>query len=85
MYLPIYQLFGISMDWFAGFSNIPYTNTSIENAEDFMLKTLIEIDKNSTYKSFYPNEYLNTETRKNYIPYLLELISLFYLIVHIYL
>ena len=56
--------FGISMDWFAGFSNIPYTNTSIENAEDFMLKTLIEIDKNSTYKSFYPNEYLNTETRK---------------------
>ena len=56
--------FGISMDWFAGFSNIPYTNESIENAENFMLKKLIEMDKDATYKSFYPNEYLNAETRK---------------------
>ena len=56
--------FGISMDWFAGFSNIPYTNESIENAENFVLKKLIEIDRDTTYKSFYPNEYLNAETRK---------------------
>lgn len=58
------SFFGISMDWFAGFSNIPYTNESIENAENFVLKKLIEIDRDTTYKSFYPNEYLNAETRK---------------------
>lgn len=56
--------FGISMDWFAGFSNTPYTNDSIENAENFVLKKLIEIDKDATYKSFYPNEYLDAKTRK---------------------
>lgn len=35
--------FGISMDWFAGFSNIPYTNESIENAENFVLKNLLKL------------------------------------------
>lgn len=56
--------FGISIDWFAGISRIPYTPDSIENAENYVFKKLMEVDKNSTYKFFYPSEYLNIDTRK---------------------
>ena len=64
MYLPIYRLFfGISMDWFAGFSNIPYTNESIENAENYMFDKLKKADRASIYLSTLPKEYLDIQMR----------------------
>ena len=55
--------FGISMDWFAGFSNIPYTNESIENAENYMFDKLKKADRASIYLSTLPKEYLDIQMR----------------------
>ena len=51
--------FGISMDWFAGFSSIPYTQESIENAESNVLKNIAEVDHANLFFKICPKEYLN--------------------------
>lgn len=57
--------FGISMDWFAGFSNIPYTKESIENAERNVLNEVEEIDKGKVFLYTFPKEYISCEQREN--------------------
>lgn len=57
--------FGISMDWFAGFSNIPYTKESIENAERNVLNKVAEIDKGKVFLYTFPKEYISCEQREN--------------------
>ena len=44
--------FGVSMDWFAGFSSIPYTKESIENAERNVFDKITEIDKSRVFLLF---------------------------------
>ena len=39
------SFFGISLDWFSGFSDVPYTEASIENAEKYAMNKIFEIDK----------------------------------------
>ena len=56
--------FGISIDWFAGFSNTPYTKESIENAEKYVFDKLIEVDKRKLFLFVFPKEYLDPEQRE---------------------
>lgn len=56
--------FGISMDWFAGFSSIPYTNESIENAERNVFDKITEIDKGRVFLYLFPKEYISCEQRE---------------------
>lgn len=56
--------FGISMDWFAGFSSIPYTNESIENAERNVFDKITEIDKGKVFLYLFPKEYISCEQRE---------------------
>lgn len=56
--------FGISMDWFAGFSSIPYTKESIENAERNVLNEVEKIDKAKVFLYTFPKEYISCELRE---------------------
>lgn len=56
--------FGISMDWFAGFSSIPYTKESIENAERNVLNKVEEADKDKIFLHIFPKEYISCEQRE---------------------
>ena len=58
------SFFGISLDWFSGFSDVPYTEASIENAEKYAMNKIFEIDKRKVYIHRIPEDYLNTEQRK---------------------
>lgn len=58
------SFFGISLDWFAGFSDVPYTEDSIKNAEKYVMNKVFEIDKRKVYIHRIPEDYLNTEQRK---------------------
>lgn len=58
--------FGISMDWFAGFSNTPYTKESIENAEKYILKKVALVDQTNIYLKIFPNEYLDSKKRETF-------------------
>lgn len=55
---------GISMDWFAGFSSIPYTKESIENAERNVFDKITEIDKSRVFLYLFPKEYISCEQRE---------------------
>ena len=55
---------GISMDWFAGFSSVPYTKESIENAERNVFDKITEIDKSRVFLYLFPKEYINCEQRE---------------------
>lgn len=55
---------GISMDWFAGFSSIPYTKESIENAERNVFNKIEEIDKGRVFLYLFPKEYISCEQRE---------------------
>lgn len=54
---------GISMDWFAGFSSMPYTKESIENAERNVFNKIEEIDKGRVFLYLFPKEYISCEQR----------------------
>lgn len=56
--------FGISMDWFAGFSSVPYTKESIENAERNLFDKITEIDKGKVFLYLFPKEYISCEQRE---------------------
>ena len=56
--------FGVSMDWFAGFSSIPYTKESIENAERNVFDKITEIDKGRVFLYLFPKEYISCEQRE---------------------
>ena len=56
--------FGISMDWFAGFSSVPYTKESIENAERNVFDKITEIDKGRVFLYLFPKEYISCEQRE---------------------
>lgn len=56
--------FGVSMDWFAGFSSIPYTKESIETAERNVLDKITEIDKGKVFLYLFPKEYISCEQRE---------------------
>lgn len=56
--------FGVSMDWFAGFSSIPYTKESIENAERNVLNKVEEADKDKIFLHIFPKEYISCEQRE---------------------
>lgn len=61
------SFFGISLDWFAGFSDVPYTETSIENAEKNVFSKLKEADRAKIFLAFFPKEYLDcTKRSQNY-------------------
>lgn len=55
---------GISMDWFAGFSSVPYTKESIENAERNVFDKIAEIDKSRVFLYLFPKEYISCEQRE---------------------
>ena len=55
---------GISMDWFAGFSSMPYTKESIENAERNVFNKIEEIDKGRVFLYLFPKEYISCEQRE---------------------
>ena len=55
---------GISMDWFAGFSSVPYTKESIENAERNVFDKITEIDKGRVFLYLFPKEYISCEQRE---------------------
>ena len=55
---------GISMDWFAGFSSVPYTKESIENAERNVFDKITEIDKSRVFLYLFPKEYISCEQRE---------------------
>ena len=55
---------GISMDWFAGFSSIPYTKESIENAERNVFDKINDIDKGKVFLYLFPKEYISCEQRE---------------------
>ena len=55
---------GISMDWFAGFSSIPYTKESIENAERNVFNKIEEEDKGRVFLYLFPKEYISCEQRE---------------------
>lgn len=55
---------GISMDWFAGFSSIPYTKESIENAERNVFDKINDIDKGKVFLCLFPKEYISCEQRE---------------------
>lgn len=55
---------GISMDWFAGFSSVPYTKESIENAERNVFDIITEIDKGRVFLYLFPKEYISCEQRE---------------------
>ncbi len=55
---------GISMDWFAGFSSIPYTKESIENAERNVFDKINDIDKGKVFLYLFPKEYIRCEQRE---------------------
>lgn len=55
---------GISMDWFAGFSSVPYTKESIENAERNVFNKIEEIDKGRVFLYLFPKEYISCEQRE---------------------
>ena len=50
---------GISMDWFAGFSSIPYPKESIENAERNVFDKINDIDKGKVFLYLFPKEYIS--------------------------
>lgn len=58
--------FGISMDWFAGLSNIPYTKESIENAEKYVFKQIALVDQTNFYLKIFPDEYLDNKKRETF-------------------
>ena len=58
------SFFGISLDWFAGFTDIPYTVDSIENAERYVMQKIIKVDTREVYTNIFSKEYLNVEQRR---------------------
>lgn len=58
------SFFGISLDWFAGFTDVPYTADSIENAEKYVMQKIIEVDTRDVYTNRFSKEYLNIEQRR---------------------